>query len=215
MSTATTAADREGMKKRVVILGSGKTGKLAANRLRRHYDESELRIVVVDKYDNRDDELELLIAIGVMGPHTLLPPEDSHLRTGIEFRHAEVGGVDLARQEVCLGDGTAIEYDVLVVATGARPVATADRVLYGGAYYVVRSAGLGDACGLVHVDPLTLRSDAAPNVFALGTATGTPVGDGAAAHAAVERLVAGVRRFLAADTPSATASGERAAAHRS
>jgi hypothetical protein len=215
MEDARFGRDREGMKKRMVILGSGTTGTLAANRLRRHFDESELRIVVVDKNDNRDAEVELLVAIGVLGPHTVSPPEDRLLRAGIDFRHAEIGSVDLARREVCLGDGTAVEYDGLVVATGARPVITADRILYGGARYVARSAGLGDACGLVRADPLTFQSDAAAEVFAIGTATGMPIGDGPGAHAAVECLVAGVRRFLATDAQPTTAAEEREAARHS
>jgi threonine dehydrogenase-like Zn-dependent dehydrogenase len=215
MEAARFGRDREGMKKRVVILGSGTTGTLAANRLRRHFDESEMQIVVIDKNDNRDAEAELLVAIGVMGPHTVLPPEDHLLRAGSDFRHAEIGSVDLARREVCLGDGTSVEYDVLVVATGARPVVTADRILYGGARYVVRSAGLGDACALVRADPLTFQSDAAPDVFAIGTATGMPIGDGAGAHAAVDCLVAGVRRFLAADAPQAATAEDQAVARHS
>ncbi|MEU6848931.1 FAD-dependent oxidoreductase [Actinacidiphila alni] len=108
------------MNKRIVILGNGSTGTLAANRLRRHFEE-DVRIVVVDKDDHRDPEVELLMAIGVMGPHAVLPPEDRQLRAGIDFRHAEIGSVDLAGQEVCLGDGTTLGYDALVVATGARP----------------------------------------------------------------------------------------------
>ncbi|MFF7158496.1 FAD-dependent oxidoreductase [Streptomyces sp. NPDC008139] len=194
------------MKKRIVILGNGSTGILAANRLRRRYDESEFQIVVVGKYDTRDHEVELLMAIGVLGSHTLLPPEDGRLRAGIDFRHTEIGSVDVARREVCCTDGSSIGYDVLVVATGARPVPTPDGVLYGGARYVVRSAGLGDACGLVRVDPRTLQSRATPEVFAIGAATGTPADTGAGAHVAVEHLVAGVREFLTRTADQASVS---------
>ncbi|MEW2517085.1 FAD-dependent oxidoreductase [Actinacidiphila alni] len=154
------------MNRRIVILGNGSTGTLAANRLRRHFDDDGVRIVVVDRDDHRDPEVELLVAIGVMGPHALLPPEDRRLRAGIDFRCAEIGAVDPARQEVCLGDGTTLGYDVLVVATGARPgvpvSGTAPNV------FTVGAAG----------------------------AVGAPVAEGPRAHAAVERLVAAVSGYL-------------------
>ena len=46
--------------------------------------------------------------------------------------------------------------------------------LHGGAEFVERSPGLGDALGFVPTDPHTLQAKARPNVFALGDATDLP-----------------------------------------
>jgi sulfide:quinone oxidoreductase len=46
--------------------------------------------------------------------------------------------------------------------------------VHGGAEYVGRSEGLGDATNFVLADPHTLQSRAAPNVFAIGDAANLP-----------------------------------------
>ena len=46
--------------------------------------------------------------------------------------------------------------------------------LHGGASYVERSDGLGDALGFVPTDKATLQTTVKPNVFALGDATDVP-----------------------------------------
>jgi sulfide:quinone oxidoreductase len=47
-------------------------------------------------------------------------PRHRQLHAGIGFRQAGIGHVDLAADRVHLDDGTALGYDVLVIATGAR-----------------------------------------------------------------------------------------------
>ncbi|MBJ7455545.1 MAG: NAD(P)/FAD-dependent oxidoreductase [Thermoleophilia bacterium] len=68
---------------------------------------------------------------------------------------------------------------------------------HGGAGYVLRSPGLGDALGFVPADPATLQSKAAPNVFAIGDASDLPVSKaGSVTHFEGEVLAGNVLRFL-------------------
>ncbi|WP_329310053.1 tryptophan 7-halogenase [Streptomyces sp. NBC_01262] len=58
------------MDTRIVILGSGTAGTLTANRLRRQYDESEYRIIVVDQNDDHVYQPGLLfVPFGLAQPH--------------------------------------------------------------------------------------------------------------------------------------------------
>jgi sulfide:quinone oxidoreductase len=108
------------MDRRIVILGSGTGGTLTANRLRRQYDESEFRIIVVDKDDDHVYQPGLLfVPFGLADPDDIVRPRHLQLRDGIGFRRAEVTAVDLDAQKVHLTDGTALDYEVLVVASGA------------------------------------------------------------------------------------------------
>ena len=70
--------------------------------------------------------------------------------------------------------------------------------LHGGAAYVERSPGLGDALGFVPTDKHTLQSPARPNVFALGDATDLPISKaGSVTHFEAEILAENVVRHLA------------------
>jgi sulfide:quinone oxidoreductase len=69
--------------------------------------------------------------------------------------------------------------------------------LHGGAEYVGRSEGLGDALGFVPTDPQTLQSKVKPNIFAIGDATDIPTSKaGSVAHFEGEVLEGNIVRFL-------------------
>jgi sulfide:quinone oxidoreductase len=107
--------------KRIVILGGGTGGTLTANRLRRAYGPQEAEIVVVDRDDDHVYQPGLLfVPFGLTGMGRITRPRQRQLRPGILFREAGIDRVDVAADRVHLDDGTAVDYDVLVVATGAR-----------------------------------------------------------------------------------------------
>ena len=101
-----------------------------------------------------------------------------------EFNTGEVDG---DRGRLVSYDGRELEFDLLVAVP-----------LHGGAAYVERSEGLGDALGFVPTDPHTLQGRVAPNVFALGDATDLPISKaGSVTHFQAEILVENIERFLA------------------
>lgn len=103
-----------------MILGGGTGGTLAANRLRKALSEEEAEIVVVDADDRHVYQPGLLFAaFGMASPTRLVKSRSRQLRTGIEFRLSEIDRVDLGSKRVLLAGGSGLDYDVLVVATGA------------------------------------------------------------------------------------------------
>ena len=107
--------------KRIVILGGGTGGTLAANRLRRAYGAAEAEIVVVDSDDRHVYQPGLLfVPFGQADVAGLVRPRHRQFRPGVSLRTAEVDRVDTAASRVHLVDGTALDYDVLIAATGAR-----------------------------------------------------------------------------------------------
>ncbi len=109
------------MKQRIVVLGGGTGGTLAANRLRRLLDAGSAEIVVVDSDEEHLYQPGLLfVPFGLASPASLTRPRRDQLRPGVSFRRAAVDRVDLETDQVWLSDGTSLAYDVLVVATGAR-----------------------------------------------------------------------------------------------
>jgi sulfide:quinone oxidoreductase len=72
--------------------------------------------------------------------------------------------------------------------------------LHGGAEYVGRSPGLGDAVDFVPTDEQTLQSTVAPNVFVIGDAATVPASKaGSVTHFEGETLVANIEHFLAGE----------------
>jgi len=106
--------------RRVVILGAGTGGTIAANRLRCRYTPEEVRIDVVDRDDRHLYQPGLLfVPFGLADPARIVRPRRRQLRPGIAFHEDEVDAVALGDREVRLASGRALPYDLLVVATGA------------------------------------------------------------------------------------------------
>lgn len=108
------------MTKRIVILGGGTGGTLTANRLRHQFATEELEIVVVDLNDAHVYQPGLLfVPFGLAEPDEIVRPRHRQLHNGIDFHQTPVERVDIEADQVQLGDGKTLGYDVLVVATGA------------------------------------------------------------------------------------------------
>lgn len=113
--------------KRILVLGGGTGGTLAANRLRRAFPADEVEVLVVDRDDRHIYQPGLLfVPFGLARADRLVRPRSAQLAAGITFRRAEVDRVDIESDSVVLGDGSTIAFDVLVVASGAvlRPEET-------------------------------------------------------------------------------------------
>ena len=106
--------------KRIVILGGGTGGTLSANRLRRLYPKEEAEIVVVDQNDDHVYQPGLLfVPFGLARPEEIVRSRRHQLHNDIEFRQVPVDRVDVGGDCVHLEDGTVLNYDVLVIATGS------------------------------------------------------------------------------------------------
>lgn len=106
--------------KKFVILGGGTGGTLAANKLRKKYDESELSIDVIDQDNSHVYQPGLLfVPFGLAEPDEIVRPRDRQLRKGINYHLSAIDKVDIKAETVLLDNGTTLAYDVLLVATGS------------------------------------------------------------------------------------------------
>ena len=107
------------MIERIVILGGGTAGTLAANRLRRELGH-EVAITVVDRDDHHVYQPGLLfMPFGRGRPQGIVRSRARQLRWGVGYHESAIDHVDIDGHRVLLGDGTVLPYEVLVVATGA------------------------------------------------------------------------------------------------
>jgi sulfide:quinone oxidoreductase len=108
--------------KRIVILGGGTGGTLVANRLRRAYRPGAVEIVVVDRDGDHVYQPGLLfVPFGLASTRRITRPRWRQLRSGIVYCQASIDHVDVEHDRVHFGGaGHSLDYDVLIVATGAR-----------------------------------------------------------------------------------------------
>jgi NADH dehydrogenase len=103
----------------VVILGGGFAGLYAARRLKR----APVRVTLVDRRNHHLFQPMLYqVATAALNPSDIAAPIRSVLRNqrNTEVLLAEVAAVSTAERRVDFTDGTSVEYDYLIVATGAR-----------------------------------------------------------------------------------------------
>jgi sulfide:quinone oxidoreductase len=107
--------------KRIIILGGGTGGTLVANRLRRAYRPGAVEIVVVDRDDDHVYQPGLLfVPFGRADVRRITRPRWRQLRSGIIYCQTSIDHVDVEHDRVHFGAGHSLDYDVLIVATGAR-----------------------------------------------------------------------------------------------
>ena len=108
------------MAQRIVILGGGTGGTLVANRLRKSLAGEATEIVVVDRDDRHVYQPGLLfVPFGLATVDEIVRSRRAQLHSGIRFIEAEVDHIEVDGDRVVLADGTGLDYDALVVATGA------------------------------------------------------------------------------------------------
>ena len=108
------------MAKRVLILGGGTGGLMAARELREHLRGSDVEITVVDYKDRTEFRPSYLyVAFGYRRPEEVSAPLSALEKFGVRFVRARVTSIDPANRRVGTTAGD-LGYDVLVVSLGAE-----------------------------------------------------------------------------------------------
>ena len=111
--------------KRIVILGAGTGGTIMANRLakiyRRELRRGSVKITLVDQ-DNRHVYQPglLFLPFGDYTPGQITKTRWAQVSEQVALVQAGIDRVEPDRDVVFLEDGTTLQYDVLILATGTR-----------------------------------------------------------------------------------------------
>ena len=108
--------------KRLLILGGGTAGTMAANRLRKRLDRAEWDITVVDQNEAHVYQPgNLFVPFGIYEPNDLVKPRRRFLPEGVELVLGEIDRVEPEDNRVVLADERVLAYDYLIIATGTSP----------------------------------------------------------------------------------------------
>ena len=108
--------------KRLLILGGGTAGTMAANRLRKRLDRAEWEVTVVDQNEAHVYQPgNLFVPFGIYEPSDLVKPRRRFLPEGVELVLGEIDRVEPEDNRVVLADERVLAYDYLIIATGTSP----------------------------------------------------------------------------------------------
>lgn len=108
--------------KKLLILGAGTAGTMVANRLSRMLEDGAWKITVVDQSETHYYQPGFLfIPFGVYSKRDVVKPRRDFIPPGVELIISPVEMIETERNRVRLAkDGRYLDYDFLVIATGAH-----------------------------------------------------------------------------------------------
>ena len=106
--------------RRILILGGGTGGTLLANLLARKVGDRASITVVSSLVQHYYQPGWLYVPFGQQDPRSLARPERELLNDAVELVHGEVRELDAQAETVTLADGTRLDFDFLVIATGSQ-----------------------------------------------------------------------------------------------
>ena len=110
------------MSKKVVILGAGYGGLLAAMNIRKYLTKDQAQVTVINQYPTHQiiTELHRLAAGSVAEQAVAMPLAKLFKGKDIDLKIAKVESFSADQKEVKLSDGSSLSYDALVVALGSK-----------------------------------------------------------------------------------------------
>lgn len=107
--------------KKILILGAGTAGTIMANKLRKALDRDEWSITVIDREKTHYYQPGFLfIPFGLYNKSDVIKPKADFFPVGVNVIYQEIDKVEAEQNRVLLTDGKVMEYDVLIVASGAH-----------------------------------------------------------------------------------------------
>lgn len=104
----------------MLILGGGTAGTIMANKLAAALDEGEWRITVVDSTEEHYYQPGFLfVPFGIYRMRDIVKPRRQYLPGRIKFLLSSIERIEPGKKQVWLGNGEALPYDCLIVATGS------------------------------------------------------------------------------------------------
>lgn len=168
--------------KRLLILGAGTAGTMAANHLR-HVLSDDWSITIVDQNNSHHYQPGyLFVPFGMYTPSRVVRPRNNYIPSGVDFIESKIRLIDADHNRVELADGRVLEYDWIIIATGTvpRPDQTPGMkgklwrkkifdfyTLSGATYLHDKLANFEGGKVLVHITEMPIKCPVAPLEFAL------------------------------------------------
>ncbi len=106
-----------------MILGAGTAGTMMANHLARKIDKKNWEITIIDKNETHYYQPGFLfIPFGLYSEKDVVKKKTRFVPKSVIFRQSGIETIDPGKNKVNLTDGTSIDYNILIIATGTKVV---------------------------------------------------------------------------------------------
>lgn len=107
--------------KKLLILGGGTAGTMMANKFRKALDREEWEITIVDKHKTHYYQPGFLfIPFGIYKKSDVIKPKGDFFPAGVRVVYSDVDRIEAEKNVVHLPGGKILQYDFLLIATGAE-----------------------------------------------------------------------------------------------
>lgn len=107
--------------KRLLILGGGTAGTMMANKLRKALDREEWDITIIDKHRTHYYQPGFLfIPFGIYNKEDVIKPKGDFFPIGVNVIYSDIDKINAEESSVLLDNGRVLNYDYLIIATGAQ-----------------------------------------------------------------------------------------------
>ncbi len=168
--------------KKLLILGAGTAGTMMANHLRKKVDLATWAITVVDQYPKHYYQPGFLfLPFGLYTEAQVVKPKRKFIPRQADYVEAKVERIEADENRVRLASGETLDYDLLIIATGAKVAPDQTEGLLGSDwrnrvfdfYTIEGAAALNRALHgwrggrlVVHISELPIKCPVAPLEFA-------------------------------------------------
>jgi sulfide:quinone oxidoreductase len=107
--------------KKLLILGAGTGGTIMANKMRKDLPRGEWDITIIDQEKVHYYQPGFLfIPFGMYQEKDVIKPKNNFIPYGVNFILEKIDKIDPDQNKVLLANGEALNYDILIIATGTH-----------------------------------------------------------------------------------------------
>jgi len=107
--------------KRLLIIGGGTAGTMMANKLRKALEKDDWEMTIVDKHKTHYYQPGFLfIPFGIYTKDDVQKPKSDFFPAGVKVIYSDVDRIDGENNKVLLQGGQILNYDFLIIASGAK-----------------------------------------------------------------------------------------------
>jgi sulfide:quinone oxidoreductase len=122
--------------KKLLILGAGTAGTIMANKMRKSLSKKDWNICLIDKYESHYYQPGFLfVPFGIYTSKDVIKPKEQFIDKGIDILFSGIDKIEPLENRVLMEDGQSLQYDFLIIATGARIVPSETPGLKDGLWY--------------------------------------------------------------------------------